>query len=381
MAITIDVKNPNLRPKTAHAGPKAVAEKLSRMTHLFGKRIKPGEVIFFTSQLSLMLETGTPLKSALEAIRNQTKNAEFKAVIDVMLQDVEGGHQLSEAMSRHPRVFNRVFLSMVKAGETGGFLDEMLNRLVEMQEKRQTLLTQIRSALTYPIFLCILGFVVVLFVLVGVLPKFTAFFEGKEQILPLSTRCLMALSSSLQGYWWVYLIGCTTLSIGLKLFKDSNQGQTLIDWSLIKLPIVSGLSNKINTCSMLRTLGHLMDSAVPILQALDATRETIKNIYFRRFIKQIQDHVQKGGKFAQPFSNYQFILDSVRQMVATAEETGDLPKVMLRLAKFYDAEVDRELKNLASMIEPMALIVMGAVVGIIVSSVVLPLFKLAHALH
>jgi type II secretory pathway component PulF len=179
----------------------------------------------------------------------------------------------------------------------------------------------------------------------------------------------------------VYLIGCTGLVIGLKLFKDSDQGQTLIDWSLIKMPIVSGLSNKINTCSMLRTLGHLMESAVPILQALDVTRETIKNRYFRQFIEQIQAHVQKGGKFAQLFSNHQFILDSVRQMVATAEEVGDLPKVMLRLAKFYDAEVDRELKTLASMIEPMALIVMGAVVGMIVSSIILPLFKLAHAFH
>jgi len=381
MAITVNHKTPNLSPNTVHARPSAVAQRLPRVTQLFSRPIKAGEVIFFTSQLALMLEIGTPLKSALDAIRNQTKNADFKEVIHAMLHDVEEGRQLSEAMSRHPRVFNRVFLSMVKAGETGGFLDEMLNRLVEMQEKRQALLTQIRSALTYPIFLCILGFGVVAFVLVGVLPKFTAFFEGKEQILPLSTRFLMAMSSSLREYWWVYLIGCTGLFIGLKLFKDSDQGQTLIDWSLIKMPIVSGLSNKINTCSMLRTLGHLMESAVPILQALDVTRETIKNRYFRRFIEQIQDHVQKGGKFAQPFSDYRFILDSVRQMVATAEEVGDLPKVMLRLAKFYDAEVDRELKTLASMIEPMALIVMGAVVGMIVSSVVLPLFKLAHALH
>jgi type II secretory pathway component PulF len=298
-----------------------------------------------------------------------------------MLQDVEDGRQLSEAMSRHPRVFDKVYLNMVKAGETGGFLDEMLNRLVEMQEKRLALRTQIRSALTYPIFLFVLGLGVVAFVLVGVLPKFTAFFQGKEQILPLSTRFLMALSSSLREHWWLYLIGITGLAIGLKLFKDSDRGQTLIDWSLIKMPIVSGLSNKINTCSMLRILGHLMESAVPILQALDVTRATIKNRFFRRFIKQIQDHVQEGGKLAQPFSNYRFILDSVRQMVATAEEAGDLPRVMLRLAEFYDAEIDRELKTLAAMIEPMALVVMGAVVGMVVSSVVLPLFRLAHALH
>lgn len=381
MAITINHKKPDLSPKSVPARPKAVAQRLPRITHLFSKPIKAGEVIFFTSQLSLMLEIGTPLKNALAAIRTQTKNDAFKKVIHTMVQDVEGGRQLSEAMKRHPRLFNSVFISLVKAGETGGFLHEILLRIVEMQEKRQMLLTQIRSALTYPIFLCILGFVVVVFVLVGVLPKFTAVFEGKEQILPLTTRFLMALSASLQGYWWVYLMGCTGLVLGLKLFKDSAQGQTLIDWSSIKLPLIARLSNKINTCSMLRTLGHLMESAVPILQALDVTRDTIKNRYFGQFIEQIQEHVRQGGKFAQPFSNYPFILDSVKQMVATGEETGDLPNVMLRLAKFYDAEVDRELKTISSMIEPMALIVMGAVVGVIVSSVILPLFKLAHALH
>jgi type IV pilus assembly protein PilC len=132
---------------------------------------------------------------------------------------------------------------------------------------------------------------------------------------------------------------------------------------------------------MLRTLGHLMESAVPILQALEVTRDTIKNRYFGQFIQQIQVHVQQGGKFAQPFSNYPFILDSVKQMVATGEEVGSLPNVMLRLATFYDAEVDRELKTIASMIEPLALIVMGGVVGVIVSAVILPLFRLAHALH
>ena len=381
MAITLNQKTSNLSANSVDTRPQAVAKRLSRITHLFSKPIKAGEVIFFTSQLSLMLEIGTPLKNALAAIRKQTKNDAFKRVIHTMVQDVEGGRQLSEAMQRHPRVFNSVFISMVKAGETGGFLHEILLRIVEMQEKRQVLLTQIRSALTYPIFLCILGFVVVVFVLVGVLPKFTAVFAGKEHILPLTTRFLMALSASLRGYWWVYLMGCTGSVIGLKLFKDSAQGQTLLDWSSIKLPLIARLSNKINTCSMLRTLGHLMESAVPILQALDVTRDTIKNRYFGQFIEQIQEHVRQGGKFAQPFSNYSFILDSVKQMVATGEEIGDLPNVMLRLAKFYDAEVDRELKTLASLIEPMALIVMGAVVGVIVSSVVLPLFKLAHALH
>ena len=381
MAITVNHKLSHIPAKPVKAKPKTPSKNSLAQYRLFGKSIKPKEVIFFTSQLSLMLEIGTPLKNALEAIRNQTQNTDFKEVIHSLLRDVEEGQQLSDAMKRHPHVFNSVYNSMIKAGETGGFLYEILDRMVEMQEKRQALLTQIRSALTYPMFLCVLGFVVVVFVLVGVLPKFTAFFEGKENILPLTTRFLMALSASLREYWWVYLIGLAGCMIGLMLFKNSERGQHLIDWSFIRLPLLSRLSNKINTCSMLRTLGHLMESAVPILQALDVTRDTIKNRFFKRFIRRIQDHVREGGKFTQPFSEYPFILDSVKQMVATGEEVGNLPEVMLRLAKFYDAEVDQELKNFATMIEPMALVVMGAMVGVIVSSVVLPLFKLAHALH
>ena len=381
MAISVDHKSSSLSTKTFQEKPQSVFKRQLKMPGLFSKPIKTGEVIFFTSQLSLMLEIGTPLKNALQAIRNQTQNTDFREVIGTVLHDIEEGRQLSDALRRHPRVFDSTFISLVKAGEAGGFLAETLNRTVEMQEKRQALLAQIKSALAYPMVLCILGFFVIVFVLVGVLPKFTVFFEGKEHILPLTTRFLMAMSASLQQYWWAYLIGCIGACLGLKFFKDSEQGQTLIDWSFIKIPLLSGLSNKINTCNMLRTLGHLMESQVPILQALEVTRGTIDNRYFRRFIQQIQDHVRQGGKFAQLFSNYPFILDSVKQMVATGEEVGNLAQVMLRLAKFYDAEVDRQLKTIASMIEPLALIVMGAVVGVIVSSVILPIFKLSQVLQ
>jgi type II secretory pathway component PulF len=381
MAISVNHKSAGLSTKTFKDRSPSVFKQRLNTSRLFRKPIKTAEVIFFTSQLSLMLEIGTPLKSALEAIGHQTENTDFKEVIGTVLHDIEEGSQLSDAFRRHPRVFDSTFISLVKAGETGGFLAETLNRSVEMQEKRQALFLQIRSALAYPMLLCVLGFFVVVFVVVGVLPKFTVFFAGKEHILPLTTRFLMALSASLQQYWWAYLIGSLGMAVGLKLFKDSEQGQILIDWSFIKLPLLSGLSNKINTCSMLRTLGHLMESQVPLLQALEVTRDTIANRYFRHFIQQIQDHVRQGGKFARLFANYPFILDSVKQMVATGEEVGNLAQVMLRLAKFYDAEVDRQLKTIASMIEPLALIVMGAVVGVIVSSVILPIFKLSQVMR
>lgn len=346
-----------------------------------GRRIKTKEIILFTSQLSLMLEVGTPLTSSLTAIENQTENPAFKEVIQAMGRDIEEGLQLSDAMRRHPQVFNNVFISMIKAGETGGFLQKILDRLAEMQEKRQALIAQLRSTLTYPAILCLVGLLVVVFILVGVLPKFATFFAGKESILPITTRFLMAMSHSLRGYWWVYLISTVGLIVALKLWKESEPGQALIDRFCVSAPMVARLYNKIYTCQLLRTLGHLMSSQVPLLEALEVTRATIKNRHFSRFITQIMDHVEKGGRFAQPFTTYPYIMDSVKQMVATGEEVGNLPTVMLRLAGFYDTEVDRELKNIASLIEPIALMLLGGVVGVIVASVILPLFRLAHAVH
>ncbi len=384
MAISLHHKAVRVKakqPEAASAKRGFSASPWQAIVSRFGRQIKARDRIFFMSQLSLTLEIGMSLKNALGAIAAQTHNPTFKEVIRAMLGDIEEGRQLSDAMKRHPRVFDQVYVSMIKAGETGGFLKDIVDRIVEMQEKRQALIAQVRSALTYPAILCVLGVLVVVFVLVGVLPKFTQFFEGKEHILPLTTRSLMALSASLQGYWWAYVLGAAGLVAGFLWWKDSAPGRALIDRLCVSAPVLSGLFNKIYTCQMLRTLGHLMASQVALLEALDVTRATIKNRYFSRFVTEIMSHVEQGGKFSQPFASYPYMMESVKQMVATGEEAGRLPPVMLRLAEFYDQEVDQEMKTLSSMIEPLGLIVMGAVVGLIVSSVILPLFKLAQALH
>jgi type II secretory pathway component PulF len=382
MAISYEQYDQGASPEAAKSSTPLASRIPKPSFDLFRRsQVKSKEVIFFTSQLALMLEVGTPLINALAALGKQTKNPAFKEVIRALHRDIEEGQQLSDALRRHPRVFNHVYTSMIKAGETGGFLKEILERLAEMQEKRLALIAQLRSTLTYPAILCLVGFLVVIFVLVGVLPKFSTFFAGKEKILPVSTRFLMALSTSLRGYWWAYIATTMGLVIGVKLWKESDPGQTAIDRVCVSGPILARLYNKIYTCQLLRTLGHLMHSQVPLLEALQVTRSTIKNRYFRHFIDKIADHVEKGGRFAQPFTTYPYVLDSVKQMVATGEEVGNLPRVMLRLAAYYDIEVDRELKNIASLIEPLALILLGGVVGLIVGSVILPLFRLAHAIH
>lgn len=326
-----------------------------------------------------MLEIDTPLDKALRAIESQTSNTRFKKIIQTMILDIEEGKQLSDALRKHPRVFNKMFVSMVNAGESGGFLTDILGRIVEMQEKRQALVTQVKSALTYPAFLSILGVSVLVFVMVSVLPKFTAFFAGKESILPSTTRLLMKGSDSLKGYWWLYIISVIGIAIGFKVFKESRHGKALIDKFIISSPIISRLSTKIYTTEMLRLLGNLIESSVPLLDALEVTRGSISNKYFRDFIDQIIKHVEQGGKLSQTFATCPFIMDSVKQTVTTGEEAGKLSKAMLLLTSFYEVEVDQDLKKLSTLLEPAALIVMGGVVGLIVASIILPMFKLAHA--
>jgi type II secretory pathway component PulF len=383
MAININSKNSQAAAVASSSLPADRPKQSSGIPffRLFGPRVKSWEVMFFTTQLSLMLEIETPLTVALQAIGDEIQNPAFKAVVTALNQDIEGGRQLSEAMQRHPRIFTNKFVSMVKAGETGGFLKKILDRIVEMQERRQALITQLRSSLTYPAVLCGFGFLVTVFILVFVLPKFTAFFEGKESILPWTTRFLMAASASLQHYWWIYILATSGLVVGLMAWGKSSQGRTLMDRFFISGPLISGLSNKIYTCEMLRTLGYLMESHVPLLEALDVTRPTLWNKYYRRFVDEIRVNVDQGGRFTESFATYPYIPQTVKQMVAVGEEVGRLPMVMLRLASFYDTEIEQELKKLAALIEPAALIVMGGVVGLIVSSIILPMFKLSQVLH
>jgi type IV pilus assembly protein PilC len=368
-----------LEMPAAHKAGKRVSAK--SILERFNKQATPKEVMFFTSQLSLMLGIGTPLSVALGAVAHEIQNPAFKTVILQMQTKIEEGKQLSAAMQPHPKIFNQQTVSMIKAGETGGFLNKILDRVVEMQEKRQAIMTQLRSALTYPTVLLLFGVLVTVFILVGVLPKFTAFFEGKEEILPLTTRFLMATSNSMRHYWWVYILSVGGLIFLSMAFVKSRQGRRIVDKVFISGPVISNLANKIYTCEMLRTLSYLMESHVPLLEAMEVTRPTIWNQYYKRFVDRIRMTIDQGGRFAQSFATYPYIPETVKQMVAIGEEAGELPAVLTRLVRFYDMEIEQELKKFASMIEPVALIVMGGLVGVIVSSIILPLFKLSQALH
>ncbi len=324
-----------------------------------------------------MIEIGTSLTGGLQALADQSRNPAFKEILLAMLKDLQEGRQLSDAMMRYPHVFNRVYVSLVKAGEAGGFLKISLDSIVVMIERRQALMTQLRATLTYPLVLCVMAVAVVIFVLVGILPKFMVLFEGKERLLPPTTRLLMVLSASLRGYWWAYLTGAAALIFLGAAFFRSPPGQALKDRFLVSTPLVAPTFNKILTCQLLRTLGNLMESHVPLIEALDITQATFANRHFGAFVAQIREHVHGGGSLSRIFARNPYVMETVKQMVTTGEEVGKLPQVMLRLTEFYDTEIQNDLRIISSLVEPAALIIIGAVVGLLVSSVVLPIFRIA----
>lgn len=344
-----------------------------------GARVSSRDLIYFTSQLSLMLEVGTSLTDAVRALEGQTANPALRGVLRSLLSDMEEGRAFSAALQRHERLFGGVFVSMVRAGETGGYLRSALDRIAEMKEKREALLAQVRSALAYPVILGVLSVAVVIFVLTGVLPKFMPLFSGKEALLPASTRLLLAASQSLGAHGWAYGLGAVAAVAALRAGLASRPGRALVDRLAVTLPLVGPMTNKIFTGQLFRTLGHLLESHVPLTDALKVTRATMPNLLYRGLIDEVSSIVCEGGRLSYAFLRFPHMPGTVRQMIATGEEAGNVYPVMLRIARQYDGEIERGLKRAASLVEPAALLFLGSVVGIIVASVILPLFKLAHA--
>jgi len=356
-------------------------KKPKKTSFSFARRsVKQKELFFFLTQLSLMLDVGISLSRAIETIRVQTTNDYFKDILEAMVKDIEEGHQLSAAMTRHPAVFKSVYVNMIRSGETGGFLPKVIDSIIEMLEKQQAIRSRLRGAMAYPVVLCVLAFVVTLFVLIGILPKFMVFFEGKYHILPPTTRMMMGLSVFLRSYWWVCILGSIGLGAGIRAYLPSKAFHRHKDWLAIHFKLFSTLSNNIYTGFFLRTLGTMLENGVPLSEAISIAGNTIENAYYKHYVENIRTIIEEGGHFSAGFAQNKNIHESVKQMIAVGEDVGKLPAVMLKLSQVYERETEESLNQIASLIEPIALIFMGVVVFIIVSSIILPMFRLAGAM-
>jgi len=335
--------------------------------------------IFFTEQLSLLLETGTPLHAALQALEKHIDNPAMGKVIHSLIEDVTNGKSFSFALAKHPELFSGTYVTLVGAAEEGGFLDTVLLELMNMDEKREELRRTVISAVSYPGFLIGFSVFVVIFVLVAVFPKFSDMFSAIADQLPVTTIALMNASHVLIEYWLPITAGFIAGVTGLIWWLRTSAGKDALDRFKLKVFGLRNIYIQIYLIQSMRVLGLSLANGVTVPDALASCREVVSNKVFQGFLSGVEEKVNEGGGFAAAFQTEDFIPPLVRQMVTTGEETGNLPKILSRVADYYERELAKQLASFSRMVEPIMLIVMGGVVGLIVSSLILPIFKLSQA--
>lgn len=357
---------------------KEVFNKLKEI-NLVKRRVKLKDIIFFTTQLEVMTEMGAGLVPSLKALYEQMENETFKEAIKSIIADVEEGKMLSQALKKHPRVFSNVYVSMVRAGETGGVMNEMLKRLTAFQEKWEKMMANVKSATTYPLILIGFAFAVVIFMVSFVLPRFVVIFHGEESLLPLPTIILLRITGFFQSYW--YLVVSLVLATVGSLYYLLKQERWLcvLDEVKLKAPLIGKLFQNIYVGRIMRIVGVMLDAGIPLLEGIEVSRATINNRKYTEFIDNVIDNVKRGRGISLPFSESPLIPATAKQMIKTGEISGALGKVMVRMADFYDDESERYIKKLTTFIEPVMIVCMGAVVAFIAMSIILPIFKMSSA--
>ncbi|OGL43257.1 MAG: hypothetical protein A2042_05020 [Candidatus Schekmanbacteria bacterium GWA2_38_11] len=345
--------------------------------NLFKKRVKLRDIICFTNQLEVMTEMGTGLVPSLKALYEQTENETLKEAIKTIVVDVEEGKMLSHAMGKHPKVFSNVYASMIKAGETGGVLNEMLKRLTVFQEKWEKMISSLKSATTYPMILIGFAFTVVIFMVSFVLPRFVGIFHGQESLLPAPTRILLNLTGFFKSYWYLVMIFILMIIGGVHYFLKQEKGGYLLDKFKIKAPLIGKLYQNIYVGRIMRIIGVMLDAGIPLLEGVQVTRATMDNRLYASFIDDVMDNIKRGIGISTPFNESPLIPATIKQMVKTGEASGALGRVMMRMADFYDEESERYIKKLTTFIEPAMIVCVGAIIAFIAMSIILPIFKMS----
>ncbi len=337
------------------------------------------ELAIFSRQLSTMINAGVPLVHALSILEQQTSNKKLRIVVEQIRLDVEGGSAISDALARHPRVFSRLYINMVEAGETGGVLDQVLMRIATYLEKEVALRQKIRAALVYPALLTVAAVAGLLFMTVVILPQFQDLFKalGGSAALPLPTQIAMAVSVAIRRFWYILLGGLVILSFVLRRYVRTPQGRAQYDRLKLRLPILGELNRKIVVARFSRTLGTLVGSGVPIVQALEVVAKAIGNTVIGRAVEAVGAGIREGQTIALPLQLSGVFPPMLVQMTKVGEETGALEQMLEKVADFYDIEVETTVQSLTSLLEPVLIIFMGLVVGAMVVSLYLPIFELA----
>lgn len=340
------------------------------------KRISGKDIMLFTHDLSALLKAGLPVDKALAMLITVSENIKFQEVIRDILKSVESGTYLSDAMAKYPNLFSDFYVNMIRAGEAGGVLEAVLERLGIFLESSQDLKDYIKSALIYPVFLVFVGGISIIILMTFVIPKFSVIFADMGQAIPASTRFLLEFSEVLRLYWWIMLVGAGLAAFLIRQYAGTPAGSLKMDAYKMKIPVMGGLVRKIEVARFARTLGTLIKSGVPILQALELVRNIITNKVIAGTMHSIYERVKEGERLSRPLADAGIFPSLAVQMITVGEETGRLDEMLLRVAENYEKVVRDIVKRLISLLEPVMILVMGLVVGFIVISMLMAIFSM-----
>ncbi len=343
----------------------------------FGKgKVTPEDVTTMTRQLATLIIAGLPLLRALELIHKQERNPAFKSVLQNIAESVSQGNNLSEALQAHPKVFDKLFVNMVRAGEAGGVLDKVLDRLAKFREKAQRIQKKVKSAMVYPGVVMSVAIIIVYVLMVKVVPAFQKLLDGQKTQMPALTQFVVGISKFLTEFWYATPVILFALYFGLKTWLSSEKGKEIFDRIVFRLPKVGAFMQIVSVSRFARTFGTLMASGVPILQSIMITRDTLDNIVIANSLVRVHDRVRDGEPLSVPLEQTGVFPQMVTSMIQVGEETGQLPEMLNRVADIYDEEVDNAVTALTSIIEPILIVFLAVVVGTIVLAMFLPLIAL-----
>ena len=343
------------------------------------EKVKHKDLALFTRQFSVMLDAGLPLVQCLEILGQQQDNKTFQKIIFQVRSDIEAGMTLADSMAKHPRVFEPLYTNMVAAGETGGILDVILQRLSTYLEKMVKLKSDVKSALIYPIAVIVISIIVISIIMIVVIPAFKNIFEGllgPGEKLPWLTELVVSISSFLAGFWWLIAIVVGIFVFAMKAWYKTDKGQHFLDGLTLRLPVIGQIMRKIAVSRFSRTLSTLLSSGVPILESLEITARTAGNIIISEAIQKVRTGIEQGQTFVEPLKASGVFPIMVSQMIGVGEQTGALDAMLSKIADFYEQEVDAAIANLLSLMEPAMIMFLGITIGTIVIAMYLPLFSL-----
>lgn len=345
---------------------------------LFSKstRVKAKDRIIFTRQLSTLIGAGLPLIQSLRTVRGQVASKPLQEIIDTVIANVEGGSTLSNAFSAHPKVFNQVYVSLIAAGESSGTLDDTLERLANQQEKDAAIASKIRGAMIYPAIVLAVVLGVLVFMLTTVLPQVGSLYKDLDKTLPFLTQVLLAISNFAVRFWPLVIIGIGAAVYAIRNYTKTTSGRHEFDAFKMKVPVFGKLFMKVYMARYARTLGTLVQSGLPLLEALDITKDAVNNVVVAETIDESIKQVRAGKALSTSIEGTKTFLPLVPQMIKIGEQSGTIDQMLDRVATFYETEVDDEVKNLSTTLEPVMMVVLGVTVGLIVLAVLLPVYNL-----